>query len=38
MNVEVPAAAFALEVPADAAAISLDQLRAASPLAPSGDR
>ena len=34
MNVDVPASAFALDVPADAQPISLDQLRAASPLAP----
>ena len=38
MNVDVPASAFALDVPADAEPISLDQLRAASPLAPTAAR
>ena len=38
MNVEVPASAFALDVPADAQPISLEQLRAASPLAPTPTR
>jgi outer membrane biogenesis lipoprotein LolB len=38
MNVEVPASAFVLDVPPDAAAITLEQLRASSPLAPSGER
>jgi outer membrane biogenesis lipoprotein LolB len=38
MNVDVPASAFALDVPADAQPISLDQLRAASPLAPTPTR
>jgi hypothetical protein len=38
MNVDVPASAFALDVPPDAQPISLDQLRAASPLAPTAAR
>ena len=38
MNVDVPASAFALDVPPDAQPISLDQLRAASPLAPTAGR
>jgi hypothetical protein len=38
MNVDLPAAAFVLTVPADAAPITLDDLRAASPLAPPGPR
>jgi outer membrane lipoprotein-sorting protein len=38
MNVELPAEAFTLAVPADAAPITLDDLRAASPLAPQGGR
>ncbi len=36
MNVDLPAEAFTIAVPADAAAITLGELRAASPLAPSG--
>ena len=36
MNVDLPATAFALAVPADAAPITLDDLRASSPLAPPG--
>ena len=38
MNVDLPAAAFTLTVPEGVAAITLDDLRAASPLAPQGDR
>jgi hypothetical protein len=38
MNVDLPAEAFTLAVPADAVAITLDELRAASPLAPQGGR
>ncbi len=38
MNVDLPAEAFALAVPADAVPITLDDLRAASPLAPRGGR
>lgn len=38
MNVDLPAEAFALAVPADAVPITLDDLRAASPLAPQGGR
>lgn len=34
MNVDLPAAAFTLAVPDGSAAITLDELRAASPLAP----
>jgi outer membrane biogenesis lipoprotein LolB len=36
MNVDLPAGAFTITVPADAAAITLAELRAASPLAPPG--
>jgi hypothetical protein len=38
MNVDLPADAFMVEVPATAAAVTLDDLRAASPLAPQGTR
>lgn len=38
MNVDLPAEAFALAVPADAVPITLDDLRAASPLVPAGGR
>lgn len=38
MNVDLPAEAFALAVPADAVAMTLDDLRATSPLAPQGGR
>jgi hypothetical protein len=38
MNVDLPAEAFTLAVPDDAAPITLDDLRAASPLAPQGGR
>ena len=36
MNVDLPATAFVLTVPAGAASITLDDLRASSPLAPPG--
>jgi hypothetical protein len=38
MNVDLPAAAFTLAVPEGVVAITLDDLRAASPLAPQGGR
>ena len=38
MNIELAPAAFALAVPDDATPITLDDLRAASPLAPPGGR
>jgi hypothetical protein len=38
MNVDLPAEAFALAVPEDAVPMTLDDLRAASPLAPQGGR
>ena len=38
MNVDLPASAFVLDVAPDAAAITLEQLRASSPLVPSGTR
>jgi hypothetical protein len=38
MNVELPAAAFTLTVPDGVVAITLDELRAASPLAPQSSR
>jgi hypothetical protein len=38
MNVDLPAAAFTLTVPEGVVAITLDDLRAASPLAPQGSR
>jgi len=37
-NVDLPAGAFAVAVPADAMPMTLDDLRAASPLAPPGAR